>query len=413
MVCGGNPLDQDRLRRLLGDPELAWLVNRIRTRMERGQTLHGTVTLADATAAQRAAVHRLLGRRPRAGSKVTVLLDTVDDVLRRSGACEDGLAAAVVALTGPVSEKAAVAAKLAQAWQDAFAPLEEVVGQQLAGWYSAIRDTGLVRRLAGSPKIAGPILHDLAGVVRNLPADGEPLGHFAARVTGRAHALDEGPLATLALGAARALTGIPNGSGSEWRHEVWASVGLLRDDVSSTVLTLGLPGDDRTATGRALAAWHEAGQPVVLTLRQLVRDPPVFTEQLVSVCENPVVVTAAADRLGSTCRPLICTNGQPVAAVTHLLRLLTEAGAELRYHGDFDWGGLRIANAVLDRFPARPWRFDTESYLAVAARGHDLTGNQVTALWDADLTEALRNTGKAVEEELVLDTLLTDLTPKP
>ncbi|MEV0052515.1 TIGR02679 family protein [Saccharopolyspora shandongensis] len=404
-------MDRDRLRRLLGDPELAWLVNRVRARMERGQPLHGSVTLADATAAQRAAVHRLLGRRPRAGAKVTVSLDAVEDVLRRSGVCEDGLAAAVVALTGPVSEKAAVAAKRAQAWQEAFAPLEEVVGRQLADWYSTIRDTGLVRRLTGNPEAAGPILRDLAAVVRNLPTDGEPLGHFAARVTRRAHALDEGPLATLALGAARAMTGIPNGSGSEWRHEVWASVGLLRDDVSSTVLTLGLRGDDRTPTGRALAAWHEAGQPVVLTLRQLVRNPPVFTEQLVSVCENPVVVTAAADCLGSTCQPLICTNGQPVAAVIHLLRLLTEAGAELRYHGDFDWGGLRIANAVLDRFPARPWRFDTKSYLAVAPRGHALTGTPVSAQWDANLTETLRTTGKAVEEELVLDALLTDLHP--
>lgn len=404
-------MDHDRLRRLLGDPELGWLVNRARTRMERGQPLHGTVTLADATAAQRAAVHKLLGRRPRSGANVTVRLDTVDDVLRRSGVCAEGLAAAIVALTGPVSEKAAVAGETARAWQVAFAPLEEVAGGQLTDWYSAIRGTGLVRRLAGSPEAAGPLLRDLAAVVRNLPADGEPLGHFAARVTGNAHALDEGPLATLALGAARAMTGIPNGNGSEWRHEVWASVGLLRDDVSSTVLTLGLRGDDRTPTGRALAAWHEVGQPVVLTLRQLVRTPPVLTEQLVSVCENPVVVTAAADHLGSACQPLICTNGQPVAAVIHLLRLVTEAGAELRYHGDFDWGGLRIANAVLGRFPARPWRFDAESYLAVAPRGRALTGSPVTDCWDTDLAETLRATGRAVEEELVLDTLLADLTP--
>jgi uncharacterized protein (TIGR02679 family) len=405
-------LDRDRLKRLLGGVELAWLVNRIRTRLERGQTLHATVTLTDATAAQRAAVHRLLGRRPHAGGKVTVSLDAVDDVLRRSGACEDGLESAVVALTGPVTAKAAAAAKLERAWQEAFAPLEETVGHdaRLASWYSGIRDTGLVRRLTVSPEAARPLLLDLAKVVRSLPGDGEPLGHFAARVTGRAHALDDDrPLATLALGAARALSGIAAGSGSEWRREVWASVGLLRDDVSSTVLTLGLPGDSRTPNGRALAAWRQVGQPVVLTLRQLVRDPPDCTAQLVSVCENPVVVTAAADRLGSACRPLVCTSGQPVAAVTHLLRLLTEAGAELRYHGDFDWGGLRIANAVIDRFAARPWRFDTASYLSVAARGHVLTGKPVTAQWDDDLTDALRTTGKAVEEELVLNELITDL----
>lgn len=402
-------MDRERLRRLLGVPELAWLVSRVRTRVERGKPLHGTVTLADATTGQRAAVQRLLGRRPRAGGALVVSLAAVDEVLRRSGACPEGLAAAVEAITGPVPDKSVREARVRREWEEAFAPLESVIDGRLADWYEMIRDTGLVRRLAGDPHAARPVLQNLAEIIRNLPADGEPMGHFAARVTGSAHALDEGPLSTLAFSSARALAGMPAGSGAEWRYEVWAAVGLLRDDVSSTVLTLGLTGDGRTSTGRALAAWREAGQPVVLTLRQLVRDPPVFSDELVSICENPVVVTAAADRLGSECRPLICTNGQPVAAVTHLLRLLSEAGAELRYHGDFDWGGLRIAGSVVDRFHAQPWRFDTDSYLEVADRGHTLTGAPVSAAWDPGLTEALRANGKAVEEELVLDTLVADL----
>jgi uncharacterized protein (TIGR02679 family) len=184
---------------------------------------------------------------------------------------------------------------------------------------------------------------------------------------------------------------------------------LLKDEVSSTVLTLGLPGDDQTPTGRALAAWREAGQPVVLTLRQLVRNPPKLSGQPVAVCENPVVVSTAADRLGPACRPLVCTNGQPGAAVLHLLRLLVDAGAELAYHGDFDWGGLRIGNVLFDRLPARPWRFDTASYLAAAPRGHTLAGTAAEACWDGDLTDAMRASGKAVEEELVLDDLLDDL----
>ena len=39
--------------------------------------------------------------------------------------------------------------------------------------------------------------------------------------------------------------------------------------LSSLVLCLGLPGDTRTALGRTLASCREAGQPAVLTLRQL------------------------------------------------------------------------------------------------------------------------------------------------
>ena len=243
-----------------------------------------------------------------------------------------------------------------------------------------------------------------------LPANGVPLGRLAAWATGRAHGLDpDRPLGTLALGAARSLSGLPDGAGAEWRREVWASVGVLRDELSSTVLTLGLTGDERTATGRALAAWHEVGQPAVLTLRQLVRDPPLSREREVFVCENPVVVATAADRIGVGCRPLVCTGGQPSAATLHLLRALTFAGAAVRYHGDFDWGGLRVGNVVFSRIPASPWRFGAADYRAAAPSGHELSGEPVVASWDGDLAGATGKTGVAVEEEHVVEDLLADL----
>jgi uncharacterized protein (TIGR02679 family) len=356
--------------------------------------------------------HRLLGRPPRPGAALTVSLSAVDEVVRRSGACPDGLAAAVVALTGKVTDRAAAEADRGSRWRAAFAPLEAAVAPrpELAGWLRGLHSTGLVRRLATTPESATPLLADLATVIGNLPAAGEPLGRLAARSTGRAHALDpDRPLATLALGAARALSGLPDGTGAEWRREVWASVGVLRDEVSSTVLTLGLPGDARTSTGRALAAWHETGQPAVLTLRQLVRDPPLPCGPVVFACENPVVVATAADQLGAGCPPLVCTSGQPGAAVLHLLRQLTSAGAALRYHGDFDWGGLRIGNVVFARVPATPWRFRAADYRAAAHHGQDLLGTPVVAAWDDHLGAVMRETGVAVEEEHVIDDLLTDL----
>jgi uncharacterized protein (TIGR02679 family) len=92
----------------------------------------------------------------------------------------------------------------------------------------------------------------------------------------------------------------------------------------------------------------------------------------------------------------------------HLLRLLVAAGAELRYHGDFDWGGIRIGNVLFDRLPVRPWRFDTASYRCASA-GHLLTGTPVAARWDDHLADAMTEAGQAVEEELVLDGLLSDL----
>ena len=145
-------------------------------------------------------------------------------------------------------------------------------------------------------------------VVAALPRpDGESLSAFAARVTGRAHALDEGsPLGTLALGAARALAGLeapgPDESPAEARREAWAAVGVLCDELSSIVLTLGLPGD-ASDTGRLLAAARAGGEPLWLTLRQLVRAPPRWHGiDAVLVVENPSVIALAADVLGAARR---------------------------------------------------------------------------------------------------------------
>jgi uncharacterized protein (TIGR02679 family) len=408
-VTSDAAIDPDRLARLLGG-ELDWLIERVRKRLERGEPLDTSVTLSGATQSQRDAVHRLLGRRARAGTTLTVSLPAVDELLRRSGASPAGLAAAIIALTGPVTNRTDRQAAEESAWQFAFAPVAAAVRAEpsLSDWYDRVHGTGLVRRLAGTPEAANPLLANLARVLAELPAPGEPVGRLAARLIGDAHGLDDGrPLATLALGAARALAGCPDAPS----REAWAAVGVLRDDVSSTVLTLGFPGDPETTTGRALAAFHPAGQPVVLTLRQLVADPPRPVVRAVWICENPVVVTTAADRLGSACPPLVCTNGQPGAAVMFLLRGLAETGAVLHYHGDFDWGGIRIANVMFSRLPVQPWRFDASAYHTEATRHpHSaLGGTPVAASWDSELMPAMASLGAKIEEELTLNELITDL----
>src|SRR5215207_7991690 len=257
-------------------------------------------------------MHRLLGRPPRPGSSLTVSHPEVAGMLRRSGVSPGGLAPAVVALRGPVVLRSEVAAETARRWEAAFAPVTALTADrpELAEWCERLRHDGVVRRLAGSPEAAEQLLADLATVVAVLPARGEQLARFAARATSDPHALDDDrPLATLALGAVRALRDLPAGTGAEWRRAAWASVGLWRDELSATVLTLGLPGDPHTSTGRALGAWREASQPVVLTLRQLVRDPPDLQLAGVSVfvCEGPVVISGTANQLGAASQPLVCT----------------------------------------------------------------------------------------------------------
>ncbi|MFJ9547013.1 TIGR02679 family protein [Streptomyces erythrochromogenes] len=404
-------MDEERLRRLLGGADLAWLVERARRRLERGQPLTGAVSLAAPSPAERAAAERLLGRAPGVGRALTLRLDAVDAVLVRSGVSPEGLEAAVTVLTGRVVPLYEVRRSEEQVWREAYAPLAVLAEDrpEYAAWAGRVRDDGLVRRLARAPTATRLLLEQTVRVLRGLPVEPvRSLSVFAADVLGSAHALDDGTLvATLALSGARALTGHPEGAGAAWRRAAWASVGLLRDDVSSTVLTLNLRG------APALDWMADEGEPCVLTLRQLAHRPPRTAPPVVHICENPAVLSAAADMHGPDARPLVCVHGQPSAAALTLLARLHEHGAEFRYHGDFDWGGLRIATTLSGHVPWRPWRYTADDYReAVVAAGPDLRpleGKPAVSPWDPDLARALAEHALRVEEEAVLDVLLTDL----
>jgi uncharacterized protein (TIGR02679 family) len=415
--------DGTRLHRLLGGEPTAWLVQRARDRLEAGRPLAGTVTLADATVEQRRAVERLTGRPPRSGTSLSVSLPEVDRVLRESGAAPGGLAEAVALLTGPLRDRNRDRADTASAWAAAFAPLDDAVAgcAELAAWRAWLDSTGVVRRLAPSPNVALLLLDQVAAVLRRLPSRGIPIGRLAAECCGDAHALDDGrPAGTLALSAVRALAGLPFAAevSADSRRTAWASAGVHLDDLSSWVLCLGLPGDTNTALGRLLALYRESGQPAMLTLRQLRHDE-VLSAGLVRICENPVVIAAAADKLGSGCPPMLCVGGQPSAAGWQLLDLLAAGGAEFRYHGDFDWGGIRIASAVRQRVGQarsrwQPWRYDKDAYEAAAAtvlavQLPRLIGDPVPTPWDPGLATAMARHDFRIEEELSLDTLLADL----
>jgi uncharacterized protein (TIGR02679 family) len=421
----------DRLHRLLGGEPTEWLVRRARDRLEAGRPLTGTVTLSNATVEQRRAVERLTGRSPRSGTSVSVSLPELDRVLRESGAAPTGLAEAVALLTGPVRDRNRDRADAASAWTAAFAPLDDAVAAaagraELTAWREWLDATGVVRRLAVSPDVALVLLGQLAAILRRLPSPGTPIGRLAAECCGDAHALDEGrPVGTLALSAVRALAGLPfaAAASADARRAAWAAAGVHLDELSTLVLCLGLPGDARTDLGRVLALHREAGQPAVLTLRQLRGHVGPLSAERVWICENPVVIAAAADELGRCCPPLVCVGGQPSAAGWRLLDLLAVDGAGFRYHGDFDWGGVRIANAVRQRVGQgrsrwQPWRYDREAYEAAAtamlavhgaARPPRLAGEPVATPWDPRLAIAMAQHNVRAEEELVLDALLGDL----
>lgn len=406
----------DRLRELLGSPDLAWLVERLRRRLERGKPLRGRVAKTHPSPGERRALDRLVGRLPARGDRLTVSLEEIESVLRHAG-LSDSLETALQVVSGPVVNRSAKREAAARRWR---ALVESAIARAPKGDRQSLERlaaSGMLRRLTrGDPVRASDLMESAASVLAMLPAHGLPLAELAASVTGDSHALDVGqPLATLCLHAiaARLATGAP-GNAQE-RRDAWASQGVLCDELSAAALVLNLPAAGPSFAARALVAHREAGEPYRLTTRLLLRDPPGFepggAQRRVFVCENPTVVAAAAHRLGERSSPLVSVEGQPKTAATLLLDLLARSGFTLCYHGDFDWPGVRIGNVLVRRHDVSPWRFSAGDYRAAlpTAGGVPLEGNPVDAVWDASLREAMERGGRSIHEESVIDVLLDDL----
>ncbi|MDN5854010.1 MAG: TIGR02679 family protein [Actinomycetia bacterium] len=443
--------DRAALERLLGVPEMAWLVERVRTRIVAagGAPLSGVVRLNEPTAAQREAAVKLVGRPKRAASTVRVDLAEVEEILRR-GPWPTGLADAVETLSGPVIDHRAERVRAAAAWDRARHGLvasAERFPRLVAWWDSWCADGGLKRAARAeasrtsretSPVVGAELVRTVACVLDELPASGEPLAVLARRVVGDAHALDEsrplGRLAASVVEAAFQPATTSSGTGGS-RREAWAAAGVVLSTVASTVLSLGVPGaagdNDRSpaarATATALEAMRTARTPMLLTLDQARSGGigSLAVDGIVHVCENPTVVEVVAERWarasslaasGAEHPVLVCTSGQPSAAVLELLNHLMESGAQCRYHGDFDWAGLRIARFLSERIPWTPWRYAAADYRAAIRDGAPslhLSGRPAESPWDPALASVMTERGLAVEEEAVAELLAADVLALP
>ena len=65
------------------------------------------------------------------------------------------------------------------------------------------------------------------------------------------------------------------------------------------------------------------------------------------------VLIAAADHLGKSLRPLVCTNGCPSVAALRLLTGLAEGGTSIHVRADDDTAGQAIVATVRGRSPTR------------------------------------------------------------
>ncbi|MDQ0664547.1 uncharacterized protein (TIGR02679 family) [Arthrobacter ulcerisalmonis] len=442
--------DSAALDRLLGVAEMGWLVARVRGRIidSGGEPLRGVVHLKEATAEQRSAAMRLVGRPKRAGTALRIDLADVERILRR-GPWPAGLADAVETLTGPVVDGRAEREGEAAAWDIARGGLAAAAAKfpGLPVWWDAWCSAGGLKRAARaeagrtsatpSAAVGAALVSMLAAVLELLPAHEEPLAILARKAVGDAHALDVSrPLGRLCISVIRAAF-LPDeavSGGESSPRDVWAAAGVVLSNLASTVLCLGVPGvspadsatdhPSRTATASSLEAMRAARMPVLLTLDQ-VRSGGVQAlphGSFIHICENPTVVEVVANSWarikaepgtsGAGGPVLVCTSGQPSTAVVELLRKLAGDGAECRYHGDFDWAGLRIAQSLSAHVKWMPWRYTDADYSAALRDGKPslrLAGKPAESPWDPKLAVAMAESGLALEEEAVADLLAKDV----
>lgn len=424
--------DEERLQRLLGGTELAKLRLRLRARYERGAS-RDEFTLTDLEASERRALAGLLGRQHLAADSMRIRRSELDEALARAGIAGT-LRDALELLDGPLSDRKADRVAREQAWSAALARAEE---PRLVRMLADVTGATLVKRLSASdPARAELLLAQAARVLARLPAHGISRAQLAAETLGDSHGLDTGrPVATIVLRvcaagpSAHAIEAAQLQDAEETVRERWARLGVTVNELALPALCLNLPvhpGIENVHAGLQGAIPLDAspalglsrsGEPVHVSLRRLLRRPPAWrvTGRDVFVCENPNIVAIAADRLGSACAPLVCTDGMPSAAQQTLLAQLAAGGARLRYHGDFDWPGLVIGNFVMREFAAEPWRFGTTDYLSASAdREIALRGDErVMARWDDRLTSTMSERKVVVHEEGVVEALLTDLAVIP
>ncbi len=83
----------------------------------------------------------------------------------------------------------------------------------------------------------------------------------------------------------------------------------------------------------------------------------------------------------------------------------------MRHHGDFDWDGLAIHQALVRDAGVMPWRYDAATYDRAVQESHALLRPLTLCRRTVSgaLAEALARFGCLVPEELVLDGLLEDL----
>lgn len=394
-----------------------------------GGSLNAAITFKNPTDEERRVVIGLTGvDRKSTSAEIKLRLDDLDAILTR--ATGFGLVEAVTKIVGDPLAKAAARERTTRLKADVLRAAENSTLHRDSEWYrdwltwvTKHRLTRLVNNesehVVGRAVKVFEFLDDPAGTQRRRHRP-LPLPVLAVNALGDTKALDPRKWPTLNSLVLRGLAlwrsiPWPEEVDAGFRREVWDAFDVVVDELASRVLVLNLPAEGPNLGEWLTGAAHVA-TPFQVTLHQILRHPITPVAGPVYVCENPAVLRRVSDELGVSAPPLLCTEGRPSTAFHRLAAVLTSAGCELRYHGDFDWPGVDMAAKILDRYPSAPWRMAASDYLS-GLRADDLGillhQNPRETPWDPDLSAAMKREGRAVYEEAMEDVLLADLRVLP
>ena len=410
----GGPGRPGTVPELLRDRRLAPLWQAVHRRLETsgGQVVGAAAHVNTPSEDTRAAIDRLLGVRSH-GADLRIPLDRLDDRLHERLGWS--LLDVVTTLVGPVHDRPGQRIALVEAeaalWDRLLAHRALKRHPDLSGWLLRLQATGSWRRL-DDPE--GRLTQAL-DVLGHLPQEARRgLSQLANRILGDAHGLDANtPTGRLVTAALAHQAGLSGPLRAAQRRQLWADEGVIFDETSSTVLTLGLRPDPVGPLTEAARRWADAATPLPIPLTAVqVERWRVLPGTTIWTCENPSVLAAAV----GTTATVICLEGRPSLAAVLLIEALIECGARVRYHGDFGSGGISIANRMIGDMGATPWRFavaDHQEALRQAAGTttvlRQLRGVVPDACWDPELAPSIRRAGVEVEEEFVIDLLLRDI----
>lgn len=235
----------------------------------------------------------------------------------------------------------------------------------------------------------------------------EYLAVFAAMLTGNPHAFDDGTkdgqLLSLVIGWETGRR--QEGEEREVlfpalkKQRKYLSVGILRDDISNSVMLCGVRAWRKDGIlHEGMAGFFKEGEMLQVPLTALARwERVTCPENELYIVENPSVYAMLCRKWRGS-RACMCMNGQPRLSAVLLLDLLRESRVKIYYAGDFDPEGLLIAQKVKQYYKGEFsfWHMSARDYQD-AGSGEEISARRLKILeriQDKELLETAREIQK-------------------